>query len=55
LKIYDVASTVENFLLTENIPCGNCIHRMLGMCLFLVCKCLAILMTVLHVACSCRN
>jgi len=55
LKVYHVASTVENVLLIENIPCGNFLHKMLGMCLVLVHKCLAVLITVLQVACSCRN
>lgn len=55
LKVYDVVGTVENFLLIENIPCGNFIRRMLGVCLVLVRKYLAVFVTVLPVACSCRN
>jgi len=55
LKVYDVASTVENILLIENIPCGNFIRRMLGICLVLVCKCLAIFNDSPTGSSSCRN
>jgi hypothetical protein len=55
VKDFDVASSVKNFLLIENMQCDNFVNRILGMYQVLICKCLAVVMKLLQVACNCRN